>query len=281
MWRECVASWLARVPRPWRRSSNSGGPLRPRRVGIADVIAPPYDVIDAAQRGRARRALATQRRRARPAARPDGGDTYEHAAELLAQWTEEGVLVRDAEPTIWAWSRTTTRPAARGWTRRGFLARVAAPLRRRASGPHERTQPGPKEDRLRLTRATRHNLSPIFVLHAGDAWRHLEPALGGEPWGEVTDADGTVHRVWRVADPAVHAAIATELAGRRAADRRRPPPLRDRPHLRARGRAPAAPRRLHADGLVSLEDPGLTVFPTHRLLSGPPDEGKREALETR
>ena len=56
--------------------------------------------------------------------------------------------------------------------------------------PHERTQPGPKQDRLDLTRATRHNLSPIFSLHPGDAWSALEPALG-EPWGEATDDDGT------------------------------------------------------------------------------------------
>ena len=54
--------------------------------------------------------------------------------------------------------------------------------------PHERTQPGPKEDRLRLTRATRHNLSPIFSLYPGDAWSALEPALAAEPWGEATDA---------------------------------------------------------------------------------------------
>ena len=72
--------------------------------------------------------------------------------------------------------------------------------------PHERTQPGPKQDRLDLTRATRHNLSPIFSLHPGDAWSLLEPALG-EPWGEATDADGTANRVWRVADPEVIEAV--------------------------------------------------------------------------
>ena len=71
--------------------------------------------------------------------------------------------------------------------------------------PHERTHPGPKEDRLRLTRATRANLSPIFSLYddpAGAAWGAVEPHADGAPWGEVTDDDGTVHRLWRVADPA-------------------------------------------------------------------------------
>ena len=70
--------------------------------------------------------------------------------------------------------------------------------------PHERTQPGPKEDRLRLTRATRHNLSPIFVLHGGDAWSVIAPALTDAPFCEITDPDGTVHRAWRIADPDVH-----------------------------------------------------------------------------
>ena len=76
--------------------------------------------------------------------------------------------------------------------------------------PHERTHPGPKEDRLRLTRATHANLSPIFSLYddpAGAAWGALAPHLQGEPWGEVTDEDGTVHRLWRVADPAPLAAV--------------------------------------------------------------------------
>ena len=76
--------------------------------------------------------------------------------------------------------------------------------------PHERTHPGPKEDRLRLTRATRANISPIFSLYSDPdqaAWAALEPATEQRPWGEVTDADGTVHRIWRVADPAAIAAV--------------------------------------------------------------------------
>ena len=59
--------------------------------------------------------------------------------------------------------------------RRGLLCRVrVTPYGAGGVRPHERTQPGPKQDRLRLTEATRHNLSPIFSLHEGDAWRHLD-----------------------------------------------------------------------------------------------------------
>ena len=67
--------------------------------------------------------------------------------------------------------------------------------------PHERTHPGPKEDRLRLTRATRANLSPIFSLYDDPGGRRLgrgRAAHRAAPWGEVTDDDGTVHRLWRI-----------------------------------------------------------------------------------
>ena len=80
--------------------------------------------------------------------------------------------------------------------------------------PHERTHPGPKEDRLRLTRATRANLSPIFSLYddpAGAAWSALEPTPR-RPVGEATDDDGTRNRLWRVADPEAIAAVQRRAA---------------------------------------------------------------------
>ena len=131
--------------------------------------------------------------------------------------------------------------------------------------PHERTHPGPKEDRLRLTRATNANLSPIFSLYddpAGTAWDALAPHTETMPWGEVTETDGTEHRLWRITDPAtaetVHAALAdAELL------------IADGHHRYETARV------FHAEGgaghvlmcLVALQDPGLTVFPTHRLLT--------------
>jgi uncharacterized protein (DUF1015 family) len=235
------------------------------KVGsLGDVVAPPYDVIDEA-------------RRAELAARsthnvvgldlpqdPDGGDPYEHAAKLLDAWTGDGALTRDEEPAIWALEQDYTAPDGRSHTRRGFLARVRLSPYGEGVRPHERTQPGPKEDRLRLTRATRHNLSPIFALHPGDAWQHLGPALG-DSWGEVTDDEGTTHRAWRVDDPSVHQAVTDELAPGELL-------IADGHHRyetalayqREVGEGHGADHVLMA--LVSLEDPGLTVFATHRLL---------------
>ena len=250
-----------------------------RTGGLQPVAAPPYDVIDAEQR-----AALVKRSRYNvveidlPEA-PGGGDPYAHAAQTLAAWREAGVLVRDETPALWALEQDYTGPDGRRRTRRGIFARVRVedygPGRIR---PHERTHPGPKEDRLRLTRATGANLSPIFSLYddpAGAAWGAVEPHVSGEPWGEVTDEDGTVHRVWRVADPAAIDAARAALAGTELL-------IADGHHRYETARVHAQETGDPAAGwvlmcLVALQDPGLTVFPTHRLLTGL-DEPRREEL---
>src|SRR6202035_615149 len=114
-------------------------------------------------------------------------------------------LVRDREPAIWAHTQDYTGPDGVRLTRRGFFCRVR--LEQYGPGrvrPHERTHPGPKEDRLRLTPATRANISPIFSLYSDPeqaAWGALERVTAEQPWADATDADGTRHRLWRVADP--------------------------------------------------------------------------------
>src|SRR5450759_3475423 len=176
---------------------------------LQSVVAPPYDVIDAAHRAEleARSPYNVVR-----IDLPEGGeDRYDRAAAQLQTWREAGVIVRDEVPALWTLAQDYTGPDGRQRTRRGFLARVrvedygAGRIR-----PHERTHPGPKEDRLRLTRATRANISPIFSLYSDPshaAWEALAPATEQEPWGEVTDSDGTVHRIWRASDPEAISAV--------------------------------------------------------------------------
>jgi len=237
------------------------------KVGsLADVVAPPYDVIDGAQRDELVNRSDHNVVELDLPQDPGGGDPYEHSAQLLAKWTEEGALTRDDEPQIWALEQDYDAPDGSRLTRRGFLARVKLAPYGEGIRPHERTQPGPKEDRLKLTRATKHNLSPIFALHPGNAWQHLEPATGGEPWGEVTDSDGTTHRIWRIGDPGIHEAIAAELEPGELliADghHRYETSLAYQQEVGAGGDADYV-----LMALVSLDDPGLTVFPTHRLIA--------------
>ncbi len=245
---------------------------------LADVVAPPYDVIDAERRAELLARSPFNVVEVDLPVAPDDRDPYEHADETLEEWTLQGILSADREPALWALTQEYDAPDGSRAVRRGLLCRVrVTPYGPGLVRPHERTQPGPKEDRLRLTRATRHNLSPIFSLHEGDAWRHLEGYTRGGPWAEVTDDEGTVHRIWRIAEPDAHRAVAAELADSELL-------IADGHHRYETARTYAdeigddGPHRYTLMALVSLEDPGLTVFGYHRLLSNLGEPGPQQAL---
>jgi uncharacterized protein (DUF1015 family) len=246
--------------------------------GLQDVAAPPYDVIDAAQRAELLR--QSPYNVVEVDLPQNGGDPYAHAAQVLRSWSADGIVVRDDQPALWALQQAYTGPDGRQRTRHGIFARVRVedygPGRIR---PHERTHPGPKEDRLRLTRATRANLSPIFSLYddsQGAAWGAIAPHVESGAWGEVTEADGTVHRLWRVTDGATLAAVHQALHGVELL-------IADGHHRYETARVFAQEANAPAGAdhvlmcLVALQDPGLTVFPTHRLITGL-DDAKRAAL---
>jgi uncharacterized protein (DUF1015 family) len=234
--------------------------------GLQDVVAPPYDVIDAEQRA----ALAD--RSPYNVVRidlPQGEDPYAAAAAQLASWERDQIVVRDDRPALWALAQEFTGPDGRRRTRRGFLARVR--VEEYGSGrirPHERTHPGPKQDRLMLTRATRANLSPIFSLFddpSGEVWGAVEPATAGPAWAQTTDDDGTVNRLWRVGDERVIQTVQRVLGDRELL-------IADGHHRYETARVYAeeiggeGPHRYVLMCLVALQDPGLAVFPTHRLV---------------
>jgi uncharacterized protein (DUF1015 family) len=243
------------------------------KVGaLADVVAPPYDVIDDAQREELlRRSPYNVAAVDLPRGEPGGRDAYEAAGDLFEAWQLQGAVVRDEQPAVWAHTQDYTGPDGVTQTRRGFFCRVR--IEEYGPGgvrPHERTHPGPKEDRLRLTRATRANMSPIFSLYSDPeraGWAALQAATAQAPWGEACDAQGTAHRLWRVSDPAAIAAVQAATRGRELL-------IADGHHRYETARAYA--QEIGGDGehqyvlmcLVALEDPGLTVFPTHRLVRG-------------
>ncbi len=252
----------------------------PAAVGdLANVTAPPYDVIDERQR---EELIARSPFNVVAVDLPVGGyDRYEAAREQFESWQLQGILVRDPEPALWAHVQDYTGPDGRRRQRRGFFCRV------RIEGygpggvrPHERTHPGPKEDRLRLTRATRANISPIFSLYSDPeqaAWSALEPATSERPWAEVTDDGGTTHRVWRVTDAQAIAAVqaATREAELLIADGHHRYETMDAYAQEIGGEGD---HRFILMCLVALEDPGLTVFPTHRVVRDL-DEARWRALE--
>jgi uncharacterized protein (DUF1015 family) len=246
---------------------------------LSAVVAPPYDVIDAGQRAEL---LARSPFNVVAVDLPQGEpDPYAAAEQTFQDWQSKGAVVRDSEPALWAHTQDYSGPDGVARTRQGFFCRVRiegyGPGRVR---PHERTHPGPKEDRLRLTRATKANISPIFSLYSDPeqkAWSALAPATEQTPWADVTDSQGTRHRLWRVSDPEAIAAVqaATEDAELLIADGHHRYETMDAYAQEIGGEGE---HRYILMCLVALQDPGLTIFPTHRLIKGLDDE-RRAALE--
>jgi uncharacterized protein (DUF1015 family) len=212
---------------------------------LDDVVAPPYDVIsESERRGYLERSPYNVVHLTLP-------DSPEAAAEALAAWRRDGVLV-EAEPGYWWVAQDYTGPDGVARTREGFAASVpVTPYEAGEMLPHERTHAGPKEGRLRLLRATRTQLEPIFLLY--DA----EPVLArpdGEPAMDVTEG-GVRTRVWHV--PGGELEIETPLL------------IADGHH---RYETAVAYREEHPEAthtfaiLVSSRAPGLEIFPTHRLV---------------
>jgi uncharacterized protein (DUF1015 family) len=254
----------------------------PSAVGSLDAVAaPPYDVVDDDMRAKLVKKSPFNVVEIDLPVADDGGDPYLHAQTTYEHWLQQGILVHEREDSIWALTQTYQGPDGRDYVRHGFFARVRVeeygPGRIR---PHERTHPGPKEDRLNLTRATRANLSPIFSLFPDPedaAWNALEPHTGEEPFDETRDDDGTHNRLWRITDATTIERIADVLA--------------DKELLIADGHHRYETARVYAEEiggegehryvlmfLCSLSDPGLTIFPTHRLLTDLKDSAVQERL---
>jgi uncharacterized protein (DUF1015 family) len=222
-----------------------------RRAGpLASLVAPPYDVIDAAER---RRYLERSPHNVVHVTLPD--DEPE-AARLWSEWLASGVLVRDEEPAAWWLVQEYVGPDGVRRTRHGVVCALRAePYASGGVLPHERTHAGPKEGRLRLLRALRAHVEPIFLLHEG----RLDPPAA-EPFLEV-ELEGVRNRLARV-----EGAL--------------PPGLGETPLLIADGhhRYETALAFHEEEGseqsawmlavVVPTDQDGLTIFPTHRLAEG-------------
>jgi uncharacterized protein (DUF1015 family) len=231
-----------------------------RTDGLERVISPPYDVIPEDQ-------LETYRQRSpynvirliRP------GTDYESAGRLLQEWQRDGVL-RSDEPSMYLheirWD---------GRVRRDLVAALRLqPYEDRVVLPHERTHRGPKEDRLALFRATGYSLEPLWFLYDG-ASSEL-PGLLHEGFRRAADVEfefpaGHAHRLWRVGDERWIAGVRASLADQ-------PVLIADGHHRyettlaysQEIGGAEDAASRFTLALLTDLNDPGVVVLPTHRIL---------------
>jgi len=235
---------------------------------LSSLIAPPYDVIDQTEQARysalaAENIVHVMLPEAPPA--PPGGladDRYRLAAERLAGWRAKGVLRRDPHPVLYVLAQDFTLPTGERLTRRGVFAAVAAEgYEPRRVRPHERTHAGPKADRLALMRATATNIESIFLL-APDRDRALANAVASVSQGKpdaTAELNGVDIRLWIVHDPSRFPLPSSPLY------------IADGHHRYETASAyalenPAADRVLAL--IVSAQDPGLAVLPTHRVIFG-------------
>ena len=197
-----------------------------RVTGLAEVTSPPYDVIgqDIAQHLRDADPHNVVRLILPPQVPGQPGAEYHEAARLLRDWLAEGILVTDDEPTLYLYQQRLAAPGpdGDGVLQRGLIGAVRlAPPEARIVLPHEDVMPGPVLGRRQLMEATQANLEPIFLLYDGGpdtvtARLTDEAAAGSQPVLSARTSDGIEHTLWRLTDPAAHAAIAADLAPRQA-----------------------------------------------------------------
>jgi uncharacterized protein (DUF1015 family) len=252
------------------------------RVGdLARVLAPPYDVISEGERAELE-ARHPQNVVRLELPRGEGDARYAEAAHLLRSWTTEGILRAEARPAFYVYEQQFTLPQAPGrlYTRRGFFAAVRLePFERRVVLPHEKTLAGPKEDRLKLMRATHTQTSPIFGLFRdadGSARELIDGAATAVPALDATTSDRVRHRLWRLGDPAAVARLVRLMGDKQIliADghHRYETLLKLGPELRALDYAAGgAAADFAMMFLARAEDPGLLVLPTHRLVRNLPE----------
>jgi uncharacterized protein (DUF1015 family) len=255
------------------------------RAGSPDaLIAPPYDVISPSDRA------ALEAKSAHNIVRVDlpAGDPaqkYRNAARELRRWMDEGILRRDDAPAFYRYHQVFS-VGGREHTRKGFICRIR--LRRfdeRVVLPHERTLSGPRLDRLELMRACRMHLSQVFGVYS-DPGRSVDgefDQLDSRPPEFEAHLGPVVHRAWRLTDADAHRRIAAAMADRKVyiADghHRYETMLALREELRPQARSPRASIEYGSMFLTSMEDPGLVILPTHRVVHGLADFDLRRVLE--
>lgn len=252
------------------------------RVGeLSNVIAPPYDVIDAALQdqlyGKSPYNVIRLELNKESAADSEADNRYTRSAGILRDWQRDGVLVQDSARSLYVYHQDFT-VEGKTYTRKGVMARVR--LEPFGSGriyPHEETLSGPKADRLKLFKATGMNLSQIFGLYpdeSGEVMAKLESAVGRSLPLQATDHLGVVSKVWPITDQAVHSAVASLLGPK-------PIFIADGHHRYETGLKYLEEKRQSGEvktddhpanfilmQLVSMQDPGLVILPTHRLVRG-------------
>ncbi len=245
-----------------------------RAGDVATLTCPPYDIISEAQR---QDYLAENPhniiRLELPGRDPQA---YDRAGETLRDWLAAGILAVDETPALYLYEEAFS-VAGREYRFRGFVCRVKLePFEKGVILPHEETLSGAKQDRMNLMRATGCNFSQIYSLYsdpAGETRDLLSALSSGAPDSCFTDGDGVTHRLWIAPESEVTRRVCAQFADRKLyiADghHRYETALQYRDRLRQEGANPGDSDFVMMF-LVDLENEGLVVFPTHRIVANLP-----------
>jgi uncharacterized protein (DUF1015 family) len=241
---------------------------------LSTLIAPPYDVIT--PDARAELGASSPFNIVHLVLPDDPVDPYDRAAQTIAQWRWNGTLRLDEEPTVTVMRQEFTAPDGDQRIRTGIFATIAAePYETGRVLPHQQTQSGPKEDRLNLLRATRTATESIFLFtrdSTGSLARFIMQVMKRGP-DATADFENTRLTLWTVGHEA--AADTLRALGRESLY------IADGHHRYESAADHAA--ELGVDGrivgfIVAVNDPGLVVLATHRVIAGGTAIDRREFL---
>jgi uncharacterized protein (DUF1015 family) len=247
------------------------------RVTPAQVVTQPYDKISPAMQEKYYAASPFNLVRV-ILGRPEPSDNtlknvYTRAASYGQDWRKEGILRQDKTPSIYSYSQAFKAPSGATSERRGFIAlgRVED-YSAKVVYRHEQTLAKPKADRLELLRATRVHYEQLFLLYEDSGQVDSLLTTSAKPTIEVVDEYGVTHRVWQISDAGVVASVQKAMSDKKLviADghHRYETALNFRNESRneAQGANPQAPYEYVMMTFVNMNDPGLLVLPTHRVV---------------
>ncbi len=255
---------------------------------LAEVIAPPYDVISAEEQHTLYRSnpyniIRLEKPRDKAGDKPEEGSKYRRAAAQYTSWLEEGVLFREKEEAVYLYEQRYFHEGT-AHIREGFTCGVRAePYGKGAVLPHEETLQKPKEDRLNLMRSCKANFSPIFGLYEDSLQMGTQilraAAAARPPIISFTDKQGQTHKVWKITGKEVIGELAALLKAKKIF-------IADGHHryeTAVKYREENGPGQGKHDyvmmTLVNIYDPGLLVLPTHRLVKNNCGETKETLLQ--
>ena len=259
----------------WRYNAES--------VKVSSVLAPPYDVISAEKQQKLYanspfnciRLILNKK----DPADTDQSNAYTRARDAFQDWQKKGILIQEQEPCFYVYRQTFKDPVTHLTKNRfALLGRVRLePFEKGIIVPHEKTLSGPKVDRMRLLRTVQTNFSPVFGLYKDKGFEVrsiIQDPMNSNPLFEAEDDDKIVHTLWAIEDPDILAKLHKALQSKKVyiADghHRYETALEYARQQREEQRSSERvllPFYYMYMALVSFDDPGFIVLPTHRIVT--------------